>query len=163
MRRALLFFTLGTILISLSGCAKVLSAQDLAGTWTGRMAMSDADLLKQLKAGGKGDKDMAETKKQMGEQTVPLELKKDMTYVMGTGMSEASGNWTFAESKVTLTIEKAGGMTVDEIIKKMPTAKEKLKPMEFMVDKEGTTISGTLPGSVQGLTLSFTKPAPDKK
>src|SRR5947207_1198760 len=108
MRRVLALIVLGTAVAGLSGCAKVLTADDLAGAWTGKQEISDADLVKQLKAAGKSEKDLPAAKKQA--VSIPLELKKDKTFTLGSGRGMLEGNWKFEKSEVTLTLTKAGGM-----------------------------------------------------
>jgi len=168
MRFVSLIVALSIGLVALTGCGKTLSAQDLVGNWTGKLTMDDADILAQLKkTPGKSEKDLADAKSQLSKApAVPLELKKDMTYTLGQGIGSAAGTWKFDAGKVTMTIATANGQKVEDLLKLVPPAqlaevKESLKPMVFDVDKEGTGLTGPIPGG-KGMKIAFSKPAPAK-
>ncbi|MBS1724943.1 MAG: hypothetical protein JSS66_18540 [Armatimonadetes bacterium] len=148
------------ILVGLSGCQKSLSAQDLAGKWTGKPQISDADILKQIKPLGGTEKDVPAFKKKMEENPVPLVLNKDMTFALGAGMGEGDGTWTFEKDMVTLTLTKAGGKTVEELIKQAPMLKDALAPIKLTVSKEGKEMDGALqnPGGA-AMKLHFSREA----
>ena len=139
--------------VTLAGCQAGLSDKDFVGNWSSKVTITDAALLKQIKAMGGSDKDLPMAKQMLGNAKVALELKADKTYVMSQGAGNIEGKWAFAAPKMTLTPTKIAGMDVKEFVKNAPMAKAQADPMSLDVDKEGKTISGTS----QEATLSFTK------
>ncbi|MBS1713536.1 MAG: hypothetical protein JST30_04290 [Armatimonadetes bacterium] len=141
-----------------SGCGKTLAASDLAGNWEGTVVVPDAELLKQLKAMGKSDKDLPEFKKAIESNKYPMELHPDMTFTFGSGLAAASGSWTFKNPTLTLTIDKARGMKVEDIVKQAPQMKDEFKPMVMTASADGGKITGSLPNpGGQSVSVTFVK------
>jgi len=143
-----------------AGCAKTLSASDMAGNWEGTVVVPDAELLKQLKAMGKTEKDLPEIKKVLEANKFPMELRPDMSFTFGSGLSAATGTWKFQNPTLTLTIEKARGMKVEDIIKQAPQMKDEFKPLVMTASKEGDKLSGSMPNpGGPAVSVTFVKPA----
>ena len=137
------------------GCQPGLIEKDFVGNWTSKVMIPDAELLKQIKAMGGTEKDLATAKSMLSGMSVTLDLKADKGYAMGQGAGgNLDGKWAFADKKITLTPEKFMGMSKDEFLKKAPTAAEQTKPIVLTADEKGTTLTGTGP---QGVSFSFTK------
>lgn len=132
-----------------------MSEKDFVGNWSSKITIPDSELLKQIKAMGGTEKDLATAKSMLSGMSVTLDLKADKTYAMGQGPGgNLDGKWAYADKKITLTPEKFMGMSKEEFIKKAPTAAEQTKPIVLTADEKGTTMTGS--GS-QGVTFSFTK------
>ena len=144
--------------VALFGCQAGLGEKDFVGEWTSKIAVSDADLIKQIKASGGSEKNLPAAKKFIEGIKVIVAIKADKTYTMGQSMNGTVsegivGKWAFVAPKLTLIPVTIRGMTVEEFIKKFKNAKPQADPLVLNVDKDGKTLTGT----AQEATMSFTK------
>ena len=91
----------------------------------------------------------------------------DKTFSQGVGGQSATGKWTYADKKVTITLEKIGNQTVDDFINGMAKigvpadqiAKAKAQPrsMPLTVSEDGKTMTMTVPGATGKTSVTLTK------
>lgn len=147
--------------LALAGCQSGPTEKDFVGNWSSKLTVSDADLMAQLKTFGGTEKDLPQIKKLMENVTVTMDLKENKTFKLSSGSGgDMEGKWAFANPKVTLTPEKIGGMTVDELKKKMPQAASQGDPMVLDVSKDGKNLTGKIQKIAQ---VNFAKAATEAK
>ena len=137
----------------LMGCAKQITEKDLHGSWSGKITLTEADI-EAVKKQGMTQQQVDQTKSMVDNMTVSLNLKEDGKFDMTMG-APMEGSWTFADMKVNLTVEKAMGMSIEDIKKMAPPGTPVTDKISVTVAADGKTMTGTN-GPGQG-TVSFSK------
>jgi hypothetical protein len=137
----------------LAGCAKQITEKDLQGSWTGKVTLSDADI-EAVKKQGMPQAQIDQTKKMVENMTSSLNLKEGGQFEMTMG-APMEGKWTFSDMKVNLKVEKAMGMSIEDVKKMAPPGTPVVDQISMTVSEDGKSMSGTN-GAGQG-TLTFTK------
>jgi sporulation-control protein spo0M len=137
------------------GCSKPLTEKELQGPWSGKVTLSDADL-EDAKKKGMTQQQVDQAKSMTDSMTVTLNLKEGGKFDMTMG-APMEGSWTFSDMKVNLKVEKAMGMTIEQIKQMAPKGTPVVDQIGLAVNQDGKSMSGTN-GPGQG-TLSFTKAA----
>jgi hypothetical protein len=143
-------FVLALVVASgLTGCSSVLSKQaDVTGKWNGKISLTP-------------EQQKSPAAAMMKSMTPTLELKKDNTFAM-TMVFPIEGTWAMASNKLSLTMTKMMGMSIDDIKKQaaksgQANSSEMDKPMVFDVSADGKTLTAVDNKSTAGGSLTFTK------
>ena len=127
------------------GCSG--AGKQLAGSWKGTMAAP---------AGKENDPGVKMTQSLVGNIT--LDLAPDSSFKMSM-VFPLEGTWTVADNKISLTVTKAMGMTLEELKKKNPASGNGLdKPMVLDVSADSKTLTAENPaGTPNSGALTFAR------
>jgi hypothetical protein len=92
-----------TLVAALAACKRE-PGDELVGNWTGKIVVTEKDLVSAIMAGKASADVAADSKRAFDAMAGSLELRDDHTYSMRMGTEASNGVWEFKEGKITLRL-----------------------------------------------------------